>query len=269
MIYGWIYDNLGWAGISGVTLLSGLTFYAIVVQFSYYYYFVRHRGRYVPDYRESPDEMRQARLWTIRNLVGNTLLVLPIQLLIVFGWSKLYIDVGTYGWPYLLVSSIGALAFAETAIYWLHRMLHVRPLYSWLHAVHHRFREPTSMTSYAFNPVDSFIQSLPYHVYVFLVPTNVWVYLSLWTFSALWTIMIHDRVRWSPDCLSSILNHTGCHTAHHWFYRHNYGNYFTFWDKLCGTYFDPDRLPEQFFAVKSAVAAREPIPVPSASVIVD
>jgi lathosterol oxidase len=269
MIYGWIYDNLGWAGISGVTLLSGLTFYAIVVQFSYYYYFVRHRGRYVPDYRESPDEIRQARLWTIRNLVGNTLLVLPIQLLIVFGWSKLYIDVGTYGWPYLLVSSIGALAFAETAIYWLHRGLHVRPFYGWLHAVHHRFREPTSMTSYAFNPVDSFIQSLPYHVYVFLVPTNVWVYLSLWTFSALWTIMIHDRVRWSPDFLSSILNHTGCHTAHHWFYRHNYGNYFTFWDKLCGTYFDPDRLPEQFFAVKSASAAREAIPVPSASVIVD
>jgi lathosterol oxidase len=77
--------------------------------------------------------------------------------------------------------------------------------------------------------------------------------------------MIHDRVRWSPDCLGSILNHTACHTAHHWFYRYNYGNYFTFWDKLCGTYCDPDRLPERFFAVKSAAAAREVVPVAPAA----
>ena len=40
----------------------------------------------------------------------------------------------------------------------------------------------------------------------------------------------------------------------HWFYWYNYGNYFTFWDKLCGTYCDPDRLPEKFFAVKLASA---------------
>ena len=63
MIYGWAYDNFGWVGLSVLTLLSGLALYGIVVQFSYYYYFVRHRDRYVPDYRESPRELRQARVW--------------------------------------------------------------------------------------------------------------------------------------------------------------------------------------------------------------
>jgi lathosterol oxidase len=62
--------------------------------------------------------------------------------------------------------------------------------------------------------------------------------------------MIHDRVRWTPAYLGPIINHTGCHTIHHWCYRYNYGNYFTIWDKLCGTYCDPNRLPERFFAVK-------------------
>ena len=111
-----------------------------------------------------------------------------------------------------------------------------------------------------------------YHIFIFLVPTNVWVYVGLWMFSAVWTIMIHDRVRWSPDFLGPIVNHTGCHTAHHWHCRYNYGNYFTFWDKLCGTYFDPEHLPEQFFAVKSSRKSslqsspviKPPIAVPSA-----
>jgi Delta7-sterol 5-desaturase len=254
MIYSWLNGNFGWFGLFGATILFGFTFYAIFVNLSYYWYFVRQRAHYVPDYRESSHELQQARLWSIRNIIGNTLLVLPVQLLIVFGWSRLYPNVAEHGYSYLLASLIGAIAFAETAIYWLHRSLHVQPFYGWLHAVHHRFREPTSAIAYAFNPLDSFVQSLPYHVYVFIVPTNVWVYFALWMFSSFWAVMIHDRVRWSPNFLYAVVNHAGCHAAHHWFYRYNYGNYFTFWDKLCGTYCDPDRLPEKLFAVKLASA---------------
>ena len=66
----------------------------------------------------------------------------------------------------------------------------------------------------------------------------------------LWSLMIHDQVRWVPF---RFVNHTGCHTAHHWYFRYNYGNYFTFWDRLCGTYFDPEELPEQFIASKQAL----------------
>ena len=182
MIYGWIYDNFGWFGLFGATVLFGFTFYAIFVQFSYYYYFVRQRSRYVPDYQESAHELRQARLWSIRNIVGNTLLILPVQLLIVFGWSKLYVDVAEYGLPYLLASSIGALAFAETAIYWLHRFLHVRPFYGWRTRFIIAFLRTHLDDRIRLQSVDSFIRSLPYHVYVFIVPTNVWVYFSLWVF---------------------------------------------------------------------------------------
>jgi lathosterol oxidase len=250
MIYHWLYDQFGWLGLPGASMLFGFVFWAVFVHLSYQYYFVRHRDRYVPDYRESPDELRQARRWSFLNILGNALLLLPIQLLIVFNWSRLYLDVDDYGWPYLVMSSIGALAFAETGIYWAHRLLHVPPFYRWLHAIHHRFREPNPTAAYAFNPADSFFLSLPYHVYVFIVPTNFWVYFSLYVFSSFWTVMIHDRVRWTPAYLGPIINHTGCHTIHHWCYRYNYGNYFTIWDKLCGTYCDPNRLPERFFAVK-------------------
>jgi len=256
-MYDWIYDRFGSIGLLTATLSFGFCFYFVFVRLSYSYYFIQNRNRYVPDYQENPEELRDAKLWSARNIIGNTLFVFPIQLLIVFGYSKLYYGLGEHGWVYLIASTVGAILFAETSIYWLHRALHVRPLYGWLHAVHHRFREPTSWVSYAFNPLDSFIQSLPYHVYIFLIPTNAWIYMSLWIFSSFWTLTIHDRVRWTPDFLGSIVNHTGCHTAHHWFHRHNYGNYFTFWDRICGTYFDPDRLPHKFFAVKSGATRRD------------
>ena len=269
MIYSWLYERLGSVGMFGATLLFGLTFYFVFVQFSYYYYFVRHRSRYVPDYRTSAEEIRQARLWSVRNIIGNAVLIYPIQLLIVFGWSRLYFGLDDRGWFYLVACFVGAIIFAETAIYWLHRALHVRPFYGWLHAVHHEFREPTSLAAYAFNPLDSFLQSLPYHVYVFIVPTNAWIYFGMWLFSSIWTMMIHDRVRLLPDSLSGIINHTGCHTAHHWFYRHNYGNYFTFWDRVCGTYFDPDRLPQKFFAVKSSAKSGRALSAAPASALPD
>ena len=89
MVYSWLFGNFGWFGLFRATILFGFTFYAIFVNLSYYWYFVRGRAHYVPDYRESSHELQQARLWSSRNTVGNTLLVLPVQLLIVFGWWRL------------------------------------------------------------------------------------------------------------------------------------------------------------------------------------
>jgi lathosterol oxidase len=261
MIYVWLQDQLGWAGLVAATAGFGFLFYALVAGASYHYFFRRHRERYVPDYQPKPRWLKRACTLSAWNILGNTLLILPVQVLIVTGHSRLYTDVAERGVPYLLLSALGALLFAETAIYWLHRMLHLRPLFRLLHAPHHRFREPNPLIAYAFHPVDSFTQSLPYHIYVFLVPTCFWVYFPLFIFSSFWTVLIHDRVRWVPGWLLPLVNYGGCHITHHWFGHSNYGNYFTLWDRLCGTYLSPAELPDKFFAVKPPPRlAAEPAP---------
>jgi len=63
------------------------------------------------------------------------------------------------------------------------------------------------------------------------------------TFVSIRSVLIHDRVsmvRWN------VLNYTGHHTLHHWYYHCNYGQFFTFWDRLMGTYRDPavEKNPE-------------------------
>ncbi len=247
MIYSWVYDAYGPAGLFAMTLGFGLVVYAVLAGGSYFAFFVWGRRQFAPDYRPDGGELRKSVAWSLYSLAGNAVLFLPVQLLIVFGNSRVYYGVEPYGWPYLVVSLIGAMAVAETLIYWIHRALHTRWLYRVIHVHHHKFREPTPLACVAFHPVDSFVQSFPYHLYALLVPINFWLYLGLVMFVMVWTVMIHDRVRWVPG---GIVNHTGCHTAHHWYQKYNYGQYFTFWDRLCGTYRDPQDLPDRFMASK-------------------
>jgi Delta7-sterol 5-desaturase len=247
VIYTWIYDAYGPAGLLAMTFASGLLVYALVAGGSYAVFFVWGRRRFVPDYRPDAQDIRQSLRWSVGSLAGNALLFLPVQLLIVTGHSRVYDGIEPYGWGYLALSVVGALAVAETLIYWIPRALHTRWLYRTIHVHHHKFREPTPLSCVAFHPVDSFAQSFPYHLYALLVPINFWAYLALVLFVMVWTVMIHDRIRWVPG---GLVNHTGCHTAHHWFQKDNYGQYFTFWDRLCGTYRDPAGLPDRFMASK-------------------
>jgi Delta7-sterol 5-desaturase len=51
-----------------------------------------------------------------------------------------------------------------------------------------------------------------------------------------WTIMIHDGeyVTSSP-----LINGAACHTYHHLYFNHNYGQYTTLWGRLCNSHRKP------------------------------
>jgi len=50
------------------------------------------------------------------------------------------------------------------------------------------------------------------------------------------TISIHDG---SGFYAGEILNGADHHTIHHRYFNYNYGQYFTFWDRFCGTHRAP------------------------------
>jgi Delta7-sterol 5-desaturase len=245
MVFHWVNESYGLAGLYLMLSLFGVCLYAILAGGSYLVFFVLRRERHHPGYRPDPNELRRSVLWSLYSVSGNALLMLPIEVLILSGAGEIYFSVAEHGWPYLLGSIFAVLAIAETCIYWIHRALHTRFLYRHLHVFHHRFREPTPLASLAFHPLDSFAQALPYHLCALLLPLHVWVYNGFVTLVTIWAVMIHDRIRWTP---LSFVNHAGCHTAHHWYFRYNYGQFFTFWDRLCGTYHSPADLPERFSA---------------------
>jgi lathosterol oxidase len=52
-----------------------------------------------------------------------------------------------------------------------------------------------------------------------------------------WSVVIHDRVSWVRW---KFINYTGHHTLHHWYYQYNLGQFTTIWDRIGGTYKDPE-----------------------------
>ena len=49
---------------------------------------------------------------------------------------------------------------------------------------------PTPFASHAFHPLDGYLQSVPYHVFIFVFPLHRWLYLGLFVFVNFWSILV-------------------------------------------------------------------------------
>lgn len=76
----------------------------------------------------------------------------------------------------------------------------------------------------------------------FVTFTSQVVYLSLFVFVNIWTISIHDGDYRIPGPLICLINGAAHHVDHHLYFNYNYGQYFTLWDRLGGSYRHPSVL---------------------------
>lgn len=49
---------------------------------------------------------------------------------------------------------------------------------------------PTPFASHAFHPLDGYLQSVPYHFFIFVFPLHRWLYLALFVFVNFWSILV-------------------------------------------------------------------------------
>lgn len=166
----------------------------------------------------------------------TTIITIPWFLAEIHGYSKLYNDVDEYGWGYLFLSLALFLAFTDMCIYWIHRWEHHPALYWWLHKPHHAWKIPTPYAAFAFHPLDGYFQSLPYHIFVFLFPMNVYMYLIAFVIVQVWTVTIHDGVYLTSH---PAINGSAHHMVHHLEFNYNYGQYSTLWDRIGGSHKEP------------------------------
>ncbi|TFK40155.1 C5-sterol desaturase [Crucibulum laeve] len=177
---------------------------------------------------------------SLRAFPSLLILMLPLFQAEVMGYSKLYKGLDTYGYTYLFLSVPMFLLFTDYCIYWIHRWLHIPFLYKMLHKPHHKWIVPTPFASHAFHPLDGYAQSLPYHLFIFLFPMHRGVYLVLFVFVNCWTILIHDSDMITGHPLEKVINGPAHHTLHHLYFTVNYGQYFTWADRVGGSYRHPE-----------------------------
>lgn len=220
-----------------ITSFGGWLLYFLLATFSYIFIFDRRVMKH-PHFL--PNQVRREIAYATMSAPGMSLPTAGIFLLEVRGYSRLYEGIsGVPGWLFCGLSIILFLMFTDGLIYWIHRWLHHRLLYKHIHKGHHTWKVPTPYASHAFHPIDGFMQSLPYHIYPLIFPLHKVLYLLLFVFVNFWTVSVHDGDYRVPDILKPIINGSAHHTDHHLFYNYNYGQYFTLWDRIGGSFRTP------------------------------
>lgn len=156
------------------------------------------------------------------------------------GWTRIYEDVHAYPLWWLPVSVLVYLLAHDSWFYWTHRAMHVPALFRTMHAVHHQSRPPTAWAAMAFHPWEALTGAIVIPALVFLVPIHVGMLLIVLSIMTVMGVTNHmgwelfPRAMWQGP-LGGWLITASHHQHHHDAYGCNYGLYFRFWDRACGT----------------------------------
>jgi len=156
------------------------------------------------------------------------------------GWTRIYADIHAYPlwwWP---LSILAFLLLHDAWFYWTHRAMHAPRLFRAMHAVHHASRPPTAWAAMSFHPSEALTGAVVIPALVFLIPIHV---AALAVVLTVMTVMgVTNHMGWELFPKRLVHGRAGVwlitathHQRHHDQYRCNYGLYFRFWDRWCGT----------------------------------
>lgn len=135
------------------------------------------------------------------------------------------------GWPALWLVPVQLLVFVlaeDTVFYFAHRALHVRWLFSNVHAKHHRFRHVRSFVAEFAHPAENLMNLVAFFLGPILVGCTFPV-LMLWiVIRMLETAEAHSGYAFTSSASRHAFHHLHAQ-------RGCYGSFFSPWDRLLGT----------------------------------
>lgn len=238
-------DWLGWAATTAAAVYANdLAQYLLAAGTTFLLLWVLLRRRLAhrridPDYPEAR-HIRREFLFSLLTVGVFALNGLAVTYATIHGWTRIYLDFAAYGWGYWLVSIVTLMVLHDAFFYWTHRLMHHRRLFKWFHRLHHRSHNPSPWAAYAFAPPEAFIQGLFLPAIAFVLPLHPTAILAFILHQIFRNALGHSGfeifpARWQRHLLLKWINTTSHHHLHHAKGRANYGLYFLWWDRLCGT----------------------------------
>ncbi len=202
------------------------------------------RARHPELYADSARRSAQVRREIGWSLSAAAIYGIPAGLVMAvwrqFGATQIYSDPLAHGWLWLLASVPVYLFIHDSYFYWTHRLMHRPGLFRIMHAVHHDSRPPTAWAAMSFHPWESLSGALLIPVLVFIIPIH-WAALAV-VLTVMTVFGVTNHMGWEifprswlESGFGRVMITASHHHLHHRNYRCNYGLYFRFWDRLCGT----------------------------------
>lgn len=225
-----IFSLLGMAAIVSVRYLIVSGAFAFATR-------LKHRGLY-------SGQGRQIRREIIWSLASAVLYALPAGLVAWGwqhrGWTRIYTDIHDMPLWYLPISLLAYLLIHDTWFYWTHRWMHEPKVFRIFHAVHHDSRPPTAWAAMSFHWTEALTGAFVIPALVFIIPIHISMLAAVLSIMTIMGVANHMGWEMFPRWLvhgpaGRWLITATHHQKHHTAYRGNYGLYFRFWDKICGT----------------------------------
>lgn len=145
-----------------------------------------------------------------------------------------------WGAVWFVVSLLWMLILHDTYFYWVHRFMHLKPVYRRVHLVHHRSTNPSPWTAYAFHPLEAVLEASIIVVVAFTLPVHGFAIVLFFAFQIAYNVYGHLGFELYPrgfhkTRIGRWVNTSVSHNQHHSRFEGNYGLYFLFWDRVMGT----------------------------------
>ena len=156
------------------------------------------------------------------------------------------------GWIIALHFAIVVLAH-DAYFYWAHRAMHSKALFKATHLHHHKSHTPTPWTAYSFSAWEAVREAAYLPLFLLAISLSGYAMAGYAVFLFLWHMIIRNVMAhvgheifpagWVDNPLTNWISTTTHHDLHH-SSGHNYGFYFTWWDRVMGT--EHPRYKEEF-----------------------
>ena len=228
-------------------LPSFLIYFAITLPF-FLFFWVWYKKEWQPRRIQQKERSNRSLRWQEIRYSMLSILIFGIVDLGVYiaqanGLTLLYTNISQYGNAYLVFSIFLMIILQDTYFYWAHRLMHWKPLYRFVHKIHHNSIDPYPFTAYSFHPVEAFFETLPTAIFAFSFPVHLWALLGFEFASIFMNVIGHLGYEiipksWDTHWLGQWKTASTHHNMHHSKVNGNYGLYFRFWDVWMGTEFE-------------------------------
>ena len=243
-----VMQTLSWGWIFNLFLVNGLAITAWFGVFEWQLYHRRNQGKRFKYNGLFPAEKPMEYFWFKSQNIDNYLRVIfssvvawtLIEVLMLWGFAN-----GNIPWlvfadsPWQLALVFLAVPFIQEAhFYCIHRLIHIEPLYKWIHSIHHNSINPSPWSSLSMHPGES----LPYFgvaLWHLLLPSNPFLMIYQLHQASFGAIVGHigfDQIEIGKD--SSFKTHAYPHYLHHKYFDVNYSDGLLPLDRLFGTWHD-------------------------------
>lgn len=187
---------------------------------------------------------RRMNFLEMRSSVYSTLIIAVVTALTLVGYDQglihIYMDPMERGLPWLAATFFILFFGFDTYFYWSHRLMHHAKLYSWTHAKHHLFTDPSPLAAYSFTVWEALAYAVFAPLLLLVVPMNFWMLLVAGAWFTLASALVHLGYEvapswWGKSPFTRWIGTATMHNMHHEYVDYNFALYFTFWDRWMGT----------------------------------